>query len=88
MNAMRELIEGKLPKNKLIVVLAWVELRKEDLLADWELSQNGETPFNIEPIRQGETIYVVVWRELNKNKLEVTVIEFYRQLCEASHVSM
>ncbi|MBF0451795.1 MAG: DUF4160 domain-containing protein [Candidatus Magnetomorum sp.] len=46
-----ELIEGKLPKNKLRVVLAWVELRKEDLLADWELAQNGETPFKIDPIR-------------------------------------
>jgi len=46
-----ELTEGKLPGNKLKIVLAWVELRKEDLLADWELAQNGELPFKIEPLR-------------------------------------
>ena len=46
-----ELTEGKLPSNKLKIVLAWVELRKEDLLANWELAQNGELPFKIEPLR-------------------------------------
>jgi hypothetical protein len=46
-----ELVEGKLPKNKLRVVLAWVELRKEELLADWKLAENGELPFKIEPLK-------------------------------------
>ena len=46
-----ELIEGKLPKSKLRLVLAWVELRKEELLADWKLAQNGELPFKIDPLR-------------------------------------
>jgi len=46
-----KLIEGKLPKNKLRIVLAWVELRKEELLADWELAQNGELPFKIDPLK-------------------------------------
>ena len=46
-----ELIEGKLPKSKLRLVLAWVELRKEELLADWKLAQNGELPFKIAPLR-------------------------------------
>jgi len=46
-----KIIEGKLPKNKLRIVLAWVELRKEELLADWDLAQNGELPFKIEPLR-------------------------------------
>jgi hypothetical protein len=46
-----ELTKGSLPKNKLRIVLAWVELRKEELLADWQLAQNGELPFKIEPIR-------------------------------------
>jgi len=43
--------EGNLPKNKLRLVLAWVELRKEELLADWELAQNGELPFKIDPLK-------------------------------------
>ena len=27
------------------------ELRQEELLADWQLAQNGELPFMIEPLR-------------------------------------
>jgi hypothetical protein len=46
-----ELVDGELPKNKQRIVLAWVELRKEELLANWELAQNGELPFKIEPLR-------------------------------------
>ena len=46
-----ELVEGKLPKNKLRIVLAWVELRKGELLADWKLAQNGELPFKIDPLK-------------------------------------
>jgi len=46
-----ELTQGKLHKKKLRLVLAWVELRQEDLLADWELAQNGELPFKIDPLK-------------------------------------
>jgi hypothetical protein len=46
-----KLVEGQFPKNKLRLVLAWVELRKEELLADWELAQDGELPFKIDPLR-------------------------------------
>ena len=46
-----KLVDGKLPQNKLRIVLAWVELRKEELLADWQLAQNGELPFKIEPLK-------------------------------------
>ena len=27
------------------------ELRKEELMADWTLAQNGELPFKIDPLR-------------------------------------
>jgi hypothetical protein len=40
-----------LPNKQLKIVLAWAELRKEELLADWTLAQNGELPYNIEPIK-------------------------------------
>lgn len=46
-----ELASGNLPKKQLKLVLAWAELRKEELLADWTLAQNGELPYNIEPIK-------------------------------------
>ena len=38
-------------KKQVKLVLAWAELRKEELLADWELAINGELPFKIEPLR-------------------------------------
>ncbi|WBW97663.1 DUF4160 domain-containing protein [Oceanirhabdus sp. W0125-5] len=46
-----ELIEGNLPKKQLKLVLAWAELRKEELLADWTLAMNSELPFKIEPLK-------------------------------------
>ena len=35
-------LEGYLPKVKQKLVDAWVELRQEDLLADWQLAINGD----------------------------------------------
>lgn len=46
-----ELKEGFLPKKQLKLVLAWAELRQEDLLADWKLAMNSELPFKIEPLK-------------------------------------
>ncbi|MDP8262788.1 MAG: DUF4160 domain-containing protein [Candidatus Ancaeobacter aquaticus] len=46
-----ELKEGKLPLKQMKLVLAWAEIRKEDLLADWELASKGDLPFKIEPLK-------------------------------------
>ena len=46
-----ELKDGKLPPKQLKLVLAWAEIHKEDLLADWELASKGELPFKIEPLK-------------------------------------
>lgn len=46
-----ELKEGYLPKKQLKIVLAWAELRQEELMANWELVMNGEIPFEIEPLK-------------------------------------
>lgn len=46
-----EMKEGNLPRKQVKLVEAWAELHKEELIADWTLAQNGETPFNIEPLR-------------------------------------
>ena len=34
----RELLEGKIPNNKVKLVKAWIELRQEDLMADCSLA--------------------------------------------------
>ncbi len=46
-----ELKEGRLPSKQMKLVLAWAEIYKEDLLADWELASKGDLPFKIEPLK-------------------------------------
>ncbi|MBI5329471.1 MAG: DUF4160 domain-containing protein [Betaproteobacteria bacterium] len=45
------LIRGELPQAKSRLVQAWIEIRREELMADWELASNGQTPFPIDPLR-------------------------------------
>jgi hypothetical protein len=44
-------MEGYLPEKQLRLVLAWAELHKDELIADWELASKGERPFKIEPLK-------------------------------------
>ena len=43
--------EGKLTPDKEKLVSAWIILHKDELLANWDLAQNGELPFKIDPLR-------------------------------------
>ena len=45
-----EIIEGSIPANKLKLVIAWVEIHKEDLMADWSLAVEGLQTFKISPL--------------------------------------
>ena len=44
-------IAGELPTKQQRLVIAWIEIHKDELIADWELCQNGEKPFSIEPLK-------------------------------------
>ncbi len=46
-----ELLDGKLPKRQIKLVSAWIEIHREELMADWQLCQAGEKPFTIEPLQ-------------------------------------
>jgi hypothetical protein len=46
-----DLLEGNLPPGKMRLVLAWVEIHRDDLMADWQLAVSGQQPFRIEPLR-------------------------------------
>ncbi len=46
------LLAGALPSNKHKLVVAWIEIHKDDLLADWELAVNGKKPFPIKGLDQ------------------------------------
>lgn len=45
------ILNGEIPLTKTRLVQAWIEIHREDLLADWELAVNGERPFPIDPLR-------------------------------------
>lgn len=45
------LLEGSLPPKQLKMVLAWIEIHKEELFVDWELAVKGEDPFRIAPLQ-------------------------------------
>ncbi|MCX7110609.1 MAG: DUF4160 domain-containing protein [Proteobacteria bacterium] len=44
-------LSGSLPKAKLKLVQAWIEIHQEDLLVDWKLAVAGEPVFKIDPLR-------------------------------------
>lgn len=45
-----EIISGELPRKQLRLVQAWIELHRDELLANWELAVNGEVPYKIDPL--------------------------------------
>lgn len=46
-----QVLAGSFPPKQLKMVQAWIEIHKDELLADWELAVSGEQPFPIEPLR-------------------------------------
>lgn len=46
-----EVLAGALPRGKARLVQAWIEIHREELLANWQLAVNGEEVFKIEPLR-------------------------------------
>ncbi len=46
-----KIVKGNLPAKQTRLVNAWIEIHKEELLANWELCQNGEKPFQIQPLQ-------------------------------------
>lgn len=46
-----EVTEGQMPPRQLRLIQAWIEIHKDELMADWKLCQNGEKPFQIEPLK-------------------------------------
>ena len=46
-----EILEGSLPGNKMKLLQAWMEIHRDELLADWDLAVSGQQPYKIEPLR-------------------------------------
>jgi len=43
-------LSGELPGNKLRLVDAWIEIHRDELLANWLLAVRGEEVFRIDPL--------------------------------------
>ena len=46
-----ELLEGRLPPAKMRLLSAWIEIHKDELMADWQLAVSGQQPYKIDPLR-------------------------------------
>lgn len=45
-----EILAGELPRKQLRLTQAWIELHRDELMADWELAISGERPYAIDPL--------------------------------------
>ncbi len=46
-----EILDGNIPSPKMKLLQAWIELHKDELIADWELAVSGQQPYKIDPLR-------------------------------------
>jgi hypothetical protein len=46
-----EIIKSNFPRKQTKLILAWAELHQDELLANWELVMNGESPHNIDALK-------------------------------------
>jgi hypothetical protein len=46
-----EVVKGFMPKRALILIFEWLELHKEELIANWKICQNKDIPKKIEPLK-------------------------------------
>ena len=45
------ILEGGIPKNKLKLLEAWMEIHREDLEANWKLLSDGDGFFRVDPLK-------------------------------------
>lgn len=46
-----DVLEGSIPKSKMKLLDAWMEIHREDLEANWTLLSSGEQFFRIDPLK-------------------------------------
>lgn len=46
-----EVLHGTIPANKMKLVTAWMEIHRDELMANWVLVANGQQPYRIEPLK-------------------------------------
>ena len=45
-----EIMQGTLPRKQLRLVQAWIEYRRDEIMANWELAAKGDNVYKIDPL--------------------------------------
>ena len=45
------IIQGNMPRRQQKFIIAWAEIHKDELIANWELAMNEEPLFKISPLK-------------------------------------
>jgi Domain of unknown function (DUF4160) len=46
-----DVIDGCLPRRQTRMVQAWIEIHRDELMADWTLAVKGQPVFRIDPLK-------------------------------------
>jgi len=46
-----EMVEGNLSSKQQKLVVAWMEIHKDELMANWKLAVSGQSIFSIDPLK-------------------------------------
>lgn len=46
-----KILVGDFPRRQAKLVDAWIEIHREELMANWGLCQGGDEPFPVDPLR-------------------------------------
>lgn len=46
-----KILAGDFPNNKLRLVLAWIEIHNDELMADWKLAVSGQAVYKIDALK-------------------------------------
>jgi hypothetical protein len=46
-----KILDGKIQNNKLKLIIAWIEIHQDELMADWKLAIDGQSVFKIEALK-------------------------------------
>jgi len=44
-------LDGEIPARQQRMVQVWMDIHRDELLADWELAVNGDDPYKIAPLQ-------------------------------------
>lgn len=58
------------------LVQAWIEIHKDDLMANWELASQGQTVFQIEPLNRNDSTMNPRVKEVKPNPDYTLTITF------------